>query len=274
MAEKAAADSRASMWDLMGSHLRFLRKTRGLTGVDAAAVAACAPSTISRIETGEQHLTEKQAAKIDKAWNTGGILTWLIYYARRASDPDWFRSVTAHEEQADELRIFAALHVPGLVQNEDYARALLESGRDPDVQRSLADRMSRQKILTRRNPPDLWITLSENVLDWPVGDAGVMRRQLERLLELSWLRNVVFRVLPRSSGASEALDGPFRVVTTPDGPVAFCEAAKEGRLVSEAADVNEFRNRFERICAKALSESQSRDMVCEKMERLYGPALA
>ncbi|WP_433466610.1 helix-turn-helix domain-containing protein [Spirillospora sp. CA-128828] len=266
MPEREPANPRSSVWDLVGYYLRFLRKSKGLNGADVARLAECATSTISRIETGEQRITEKQAAKIDKAWKTGNLFELLIYYARRASDPDWFKNLTKHEQKATELRIFGALHVPGLVQTPEYARALLESGRNKNVERSLESRMGRQEVLTRPTPPDLWVTVTENVLDWPVGSPAVMVAQLTRLLELSRLPNVVVRVVPRRSGASEALDGPFQVVRTPEEVLAFVEAAVEGRLVSEEDDVDGFRNRFDRINAKALPEDLSRELILRKME--------
>lgn len=265
---KKPADPRSSMWHLTGFYLRFLRTSQGITGADLAKIMGCAPSTVSRIEAGEQHLTEKHAASIDKRWKTGGLFALLLYYARRASDPDWFRSLTEHEQRATELRIFGPLHVPGLVQTEPYARSLMESGRNPDLENALARRMARQDLVTRVRPPDIWITMAEGVLDWPVGGAGVMREQLARLIELSKLPHIVLRVVPRTGGAYEGLDGPFQVLNTPDGNVAFVEAAVEGRLVIDANDVNDFRNRFERIGAKALPQDLSRQLIEKAMDQL------
>ncbi|WP_433330362.1 DUF5753 domain-containing protein [Spirillospora sp. CA-294931] len=265
-------DPRASMWDFIAYYLRFQRLERGETARRLGEILKVGDASTSRIENADgQRLSEAQARRVDDAWNMGKLFELLVYYARRASDPDWFRNLTKYEQTARELRIFGALHVPGVVQTVEYARALLESGRNPNVERALSSRMKRQEILSKPNPPDLWITVTENVTDWPVGDRDVMTDQLSRLLELAKLPHVVFRVLPRSSGASEALDGPFQVVSTiDDGVVAFVEAAVEGRLVSDSDDVNAFRNRFDRISAKAFSEDQSQELLREKMEKLYG----
>lgn len=271
MRMKDPADPQGSLWGLIGYHLRHLRTMQGLTGPDAAQVMGVAPSTISRIESGEQRLTEKHAMKIDKGWRTGGLFGYLIYYARRASDPDWYKSLKEFEQAALELRIFGVLHIPGLVQTEAYARALLASGRNPNLDRALQDRLARQEVLERSTPPDLWITVAQTVLEWPVGGPEVMKEQLKRLLTLSEQQNIYLRVVPRSVGAYEGLDGPFQIVKTPGGggDVAFVEAAVEGRLVVDVDDVYAFRNRWERIGAKALPEDLSRGLIQQVMEENY-----
>ncbi|QFG21877.1 helix-turn-helix transcriptional regulator [Actinomadura sp. WMMB 499] len=271
MRMKEPADPRGSLWGLIGYHLRHLRTSQGLTGPEAARVMGVAPSTISRIESGEQRLTEKHATEIDNGWRTGGLFGFLIYYARRASDPDWYKSLKEFEQIATELRIFGVLHIPGLVQTEAYARTLLLSGRNPDPERSLQGRLGRQQILQRADPPDLWVTISEALLNWPVGGAAVMEEQLQHLLALSEQPNIYLRVVPRSAGAYEGLDGPFQILKTPGGggDVAFVEAAVEGRLVVDADDVHDFRNRWERIGAKALPEDLSRSLIQRVMEENY-----
>lgn len=152
MSNKDAVDPRSSLWGLMGFYLRFLRTSKGLTGTEAAKIAGCAPSTISRIETGDQLMSDKHAARLDKAWKTGGLFTLLIFYARRASNPDWFNSFLRQEQEADKIRMFAGQHIPGLLQTPEYARALLAAGRTKDKDGSHERRMARQAVLNKTNP--------------------------------------------------------------------------------------------------------------------------
>lgn len=255
------------MWHLVAYYLRFLRTERGETLRQMADTMGVAESTTSRIETGEQKLTERHAEEIDKAWKTGGLLGLMIYYARRASDPDWFKTYTEQEQAAAVIRMFANEFVPGLLQTEAYARALLWAGQDPDPQKSLEHRMARQGILARATPPQLWVTISENVLDWPVGGPEVMRQQLARLVELADLPNVWLRIVRRTAGAYPGLDGPFHIMSAPDGDAdAFVQAPRAGRLVTDSDEVRWFMDRFERIGSKAESVDASRELLKQAME--------
>ncbi|MFI0485325.1 helix-turn-helix domain-containing protein [Actinomadura sp. 9N215] len=256
------------MWNLIAYYLRFLRTERGETLRLMADTMGVAESTTSRIETGEQKLTERQAEEIDKAWKTGGLLGLMVYYARRASDPDWFRTYTDQEVAAAVIRMFANSTVPGLLQTEAYARALLMSGQEPDPQKSLERRMARQGILARTTPPRLWVTISENVLDWPVGGPEVMREQLARLVEVAELPNVWLRVVRRAAGAYPGLDGPFLIMSGPDGDAdVFVDAARAGRLVTDSEEVRWFMERFELIGSRAESVDSSIELLKQAMER-------
>lgn len=124
-----------------------------------------------------------------------------------------------------------------------------------------------QDILTRENPTELWVVISESALDWPVGGSGVMHGQMRKLLEATELPNVTIRVLPRSVGAHMALDGSFKVITVSEGDVLYMEACGGGRTTMDAAEVQERRLRYDRIGADALSRDQSSDMIRQAMER-------
>jgi hypothetical protein len=128
--------------------------------------------------------------------------------------------------------------------------------------------MARQELLSKPNPPDLWVLLSESVLDWPVGGTEVMRAQLARLLEFSELPHVTLRVVPKSAGAYEGLDGPFKVITVEEGELAFVDAPNGGRLVMDAAEVRGLRLRFDRIGAVAQPVDSSRSLIKQVMETM------
>ncbi|MEU5877915.1 helix-turn-helix transcriptional regulator [Spirillospora sp. NPDC047279] len=261
-------DPRSSLWGAMAYFLRFQRMEKGQSGYALAEMLNCARSSVSRLENGEAKLTPQQADTIDEAWRTGGLFGVLLYYAARASDPDWFKTFEALESRASVIHSFSGQLVPALFQTPAYARALLVAGRAADVEGAVEARMSRQSILKRGEPPELWVLLAESVIDWPVGGPVVMREQLARLLELSELPHVTLRVVPRSAGAYLGLDGPFKVITVREGPAGFIEAPHAGRLVSDAAEVSRLRTGFDRIGADALPVDSTRNLIRRHMEKM------
>lgn len=260
-------DPKSSLWGAMAYYLRFYRNQHGQNQDEVAAALGCSTAQLSFMETGKRRMSEKYAPKADDLWNTGGHFGVLLYFAKRASDPDWFNTFTDQEKDADRVKIFAAQCVPGLVQTEGYASALLQEGTEPDKDASLRRRMRRQEVLTRKKPPELWIIMSENALDWPVGSRSVMAGQMARLVELAQLPHVVLRIVPREAGSYSGLDGPFMLIRGDEGEVAFVEAPKEGRLVSDDNEVLWFSERFDRIGAKAESAARSLTMLRQAFER-------
>jgi transcriptional regulator with XRE-family HTH domain len=256
------------MWAWMAYALRWNRIERGETGDLLAKTLNCARSSISRLESGEAKLTDKQAEKIDKKWRTGGFFAIALWYARLGHDPNWLRNLIDFEERASVIYNYAGQLVPILLQTPDYARAVLLAGRPKDLERTIAKRITRQGILDRPEPPELSVLLSESVLDLPVGGPKVMRAQLAHLLEMAERPNIVVRVVPREAGAHEGLDGPFKVFTVKDGDIGFVEAPTGGRLVPMADEARELRARFDRIGHVALPVQSSRRLIESLMEAM------
>ena len=213
-------------------------------------------------------MTDKQAAKLDKAWRTGGFFTFALWYARLAPDPQWLSSYTDFETRASVIQMFSGQLIPVLLQTRDYARSLLLAGRNTDVESDLAKRLARQELLARPEPPELWVLLTENVLTWPVGGVETMLGQLAYLRELAERPNVTLRIVPRRSGASEALDGSFKVITVREGEIGYIEAPTGGRLVMDADGARALRMRFDRIGAKAAPVDSTAEMIERAMEAL------
>ncbi|GAA3934345.1 helix-turn-helix transcriptional regulator [Actinomadura viridis] len=254
------------MWAWIAYALRWNRIERGETGDVLAKRLNCARSTISRLESGEAKLADKQAAVCDKEWRTGDFFATALYYARLGYSPNWLQSLTEFENRASVIYSYAGQIIPVLLQTPDYARAVLMAGRPKDLEGTVARRMSRQAILEGPNPPELSVLLSEGVLDIPVGGPVIMRAQLDHLLVMSQRPNVVVRVVPREAGAHEGLDGPFKIFTVREGDVGFVEAPTGGRLVPEVDEARELRARFERIGHLALPVHSSQRLIKSLME--------
>jgi hypothetical protein len=172
------------------------------------------------------------------------------------------------ESESSVIKVYEAQVVPGLLQLPEYARALIAESGVSNVEELVDERMSRQAILTREPPPVLLVLLTENVIDWPVGGPGLMRKQLAYLLEASERPNIGIRIVPRSAGAHFGMNGSFKIMTGASGDVAFTEATGGGRLVPSASEVRDYVLRYDRIGQKALPEDQSRDLIKQIMEAL------
>lgn len=261
-------DPRSNLWAAIAFYLRFYRQQHAQTGDCVASLLNRSRSSISRLESGESQLRDEEAAILDQEWRTGGLFSVLLWYARLGHDPNWAKSYLDFEERASEIRMYDGQLIPVLLQTPAYCRALLLAGRTRSLDKDVDDRVSRQKILRRSDPPELWVLLAETALSPEVGGPEVMRAQLAHLLELAHLPNVFLRVVPNSAGANEGLDGPFKVITVHQGTVGFIHAQVGGRLVLDALTVTGLRSRFDRIGADALSRTATRAKIKQLMEAM------
>lgn len=260
-----------NMWDFVAYYMRFQRTQRGMSGEALGRVINVGKAQVSRIETGTQRLDARQAIALDKLWNTGRLFYLLVWYASIGHDPAWFAQHLHIEQRSEMQRIYEASVVPGLLQTPEYAEALLRSGIESNPDQILADRLQRQDLLLRDDPPHLTVLLSQNALDWPVGSPEIMHGQLARLLDEAQRDNVILRALPRTwaTGAHPGLNGSFKLMSGDNfGEVAYTESPGGGRLVSSPPDVRSYGIRFERISAKALDEGASLKLIQKITEEL------
>ena len=145
------------------------------------------PSLVAHVETGSRAPSLDFARRCDEALGSGGLLARLQPLARSAAYPAWFRDWVEIEREATALRWFEPLLIPGLLQTEEYARAVLAAAHpaspEAEVERLVSARMDRQAILDAAEPLLLWVILDEGVVTRPVGGPAVMRAQLDRLIE-------------------------------------------------------------------------------------------
>jgi hypothetical protein len=271
VALRESLDPDSSIWHWMAVDLHFYRTKHNLSCAQLGLLLGCNRQSVSNMEAARPgwRLDDDQAKKLDELWVLNGHFSRLLRYARARHDADWFAQHVAYERRATVMRIYEALIVPGLLQTEEYARALLTAGQVvKDVDAAVAARMKRQAVLTREDPPLLWALLNQSILDQPVGGPEVMRAQLARLLEVSGLPNVVIRVVPRSLGAHVGLDGSFTITTVDEGDVAYMEAVGGGRLSLDRAEIRRYGVRYDRIGADALSRDSTRSLIEQAMENM------
>ncbi|MFD5627817.1 Scr1 family TA system antitoxin-like transcriptional regulator [Streptomyces sp. NPDC127072] len=257
---------------LFGSRVRKLRTAAGLTQAELGAKTHVVASRITQIErcSGAKPTLEL-ARLLDEVLGADGLLVDLWPYVYREAFPDWSRAFMAHSERAVSIREYGAHLVPGLLQTEDYARAVLSVGLSLQGEEHLEERVSarlgRQDRLTAADRPALWVVLDEAVLRRPVGGWAVMRTQLARVLATASDRHITVQVLPFEQGEHDVMGGSLTILELPDGSdVAYTEGAHYGQLVEEPAEVERFRLFYDRLRAAALPPLMSLDMIRSVME--------
>jgi hypothetical protein len=176
-----------------------------------------------------------------------------------------------YSERAVAIREYAAHVVPGLLQTEDYARAVLSVGRTlgskEQLEERVALRMGRQERLGTSDRPELWVVLDEAVLRRPVGGRAVLREQLARLLRTTAEAHITVQVLPFDQGEHDVMGGSLTVLTMPDGTeIAYTEGAHYGQLIEDPHEVRSFALTYDRLRAAALPPLMSLGMIRSVME--------
>ncbi|MBA8954642.1 Scr1 family TA system antitoxin-like transcriptional regulator [Actinomadura namibiensis] len=256
------------MWAWLAYDLRFYRTRARMNGETFGRIIGVVRSTVSRLESGELRIDEKQAGALDKHFATGGHFLRLLTYAKLGHDPDWFKEHVSYESRAFLLKIYELSLIPGLLQTPEYARACFTAAGVEDVEGYVTARIARQETLTRSSRPLMTAVLSQSVIDWPVGGPEVMRAQLAHLLAVARDPNMIVRVLPRTAGATIGLDGSFKILSVDEGDVAYTEAHGGGRLILAPSEVRQFGVRWDGISAQALPEDASRSLIENAMEVL------
>lgn len=192
---------------------------------------------------------------------------WVVDIRRNL--PDDFHAFLNWEVALVASRQFETLLVPGLLQTAEYARALItgvNTGLAQDeVERRVAARITRQQILTRTTPPHLHVILDAGLLERLVGTRLVMRNQLRRLVEATDAPNITIQVLPKSVGASPALEGPFSILTLPDPipDVGYSEGPGRAVYIEDRDNVRAYTLRFGILTEQSLSQADSTKLITD-----------
>ncbi|GGV01106.1 transcriptional regulator [Actinomadura cremea] len=261
-------DPKISMWHFLAYYLRFLREKEGLSLAEWGKIIGMARSSVSNIEAGRAKLQADYARRLDVKFETGGLIELLLWYARTAHDPNWFRQYSQYEKQAVEIKVFHGQLIPLLLQTDDYTRAYGRLSMARDREAVLAGRLSRKhEVLGRDEPPRIWALLDEAVLARRVGGQDVMKAQLAHLLEKSQNWNVILRIVSFSAGEHPGGNGFFQLIGLEDRDVAYAGAQGGGRLIEMGDEIKAFAATFERIGAKAESQDASRELIKQYLER-------
>jgi transcriptional regulator with XRE-family HTH domain len=267
-------ESAVSPLRLFGGMLRYYRTRAGLSQADLGARLHFSGDLISKIEMGQRLATEEftSACEAVPELSTGGALAELRDLMKEAIKnralPGWFADWPRKEEQAKILRSFEMVVVPGLLQTEDYARALLTGrigiGAD-DIDERVAARLERQAILDRDRPSELWVVIDEAVLHRRVGGPHVMREQIDHLIGAARRPSVVIQVIPAAVGVHDGFPGAgFVIADFADAPrVAYQDTAVRGQIIEDTDDIAVLMSTWDRLRAETLSRSASLELIEE-----------
>jgi transcriptional regulator with XRE-family HTH domain len=269
--EPATAESPLRVF---GAMLRHYRTAAGLTPEELGARIYLSASQIRKVEDGTRTPTEAltEACESLPELNTHGALTTLREilkdHLRHRAYPGWFQAWPDHESRARRLRSFALVVVPGLLQTEAYARAILGTrvgATAEEVNEAVAARLERQGILDREHPPELWVLLDEAALRRPVGSAEVVAKQLTALADAARRPHIVLQVIPLAAGAHEGMrGGPFVLADFADSPsLGYQDTAVVGQIVEDANQVEALAVTWDTLRLEALPRSASLDLVEE-----------
>ncbi|GLJ91556.1 helix-turn-helix domain-containing protein [Streptomyces poonensis] len=271
MANIQSLDPSASPLDYYGWELRRQREAHGLKQGQLGDIIFCTGSLIGQIETTKKVPTRDFSERVDAALGTDGLFSRLIGLVLRSQLPSWFQPFADMEAKAAYLSSYQAQVVYGLLQTEEYARTVLATGLPDDLDRLVAARMERQRILERERPPLCWVVLDEAVLHRPIGGPDVMRRQLAHLLRFTGHRWMHVQVLPNAAGQHSSLDGAYTVMRFDDDPdILYTEDLISGHMTANPDTIREASLRYARLQAAALSLDDSAVLIARVMEERYG----
>ncbi|WP_439676669.1 helix-turn-helix domain-containing protein [Embleya sp. MST-111070] len=271
MSAATELDPSASVLKFYATELRREREKIKMTQREMAKRAWMAPSLLNKIEAAKRLPTEDLSKLADELFETGDRFQRLWPLVIRYAYPTWFRPFVELEEAATIIRSFQVQVVPGLLQTERYARAILAAGRLDlnDLDEQVTARLQRRRIFERPDPPEFRAVLDENVLRRVWGGREVMREQLERLLEFADQPRFVIQVLPYESGAHAGVDGPFAALTLDEGPdVVYVDGFLQGQILATPADVRAAQRVYDLLVAEALSPTRSIDLITSVLKDL------
>jgi transcriptional regulator with XRE-family HTH domain len=266
---------------LLGAQLRRLREANRITLEEAGKRIRASHSKISRLETGRVGFKDRDITDLLTFYGVTDEeeREALRALARRANAPgwwhdysdvlpSWFEAYVGLEEVATQIRAYEVQFIPGLLQTEDYARAVIMLGHDDepprDIERRVRLRMARQAVLDRDEPPSVWAVIDEAVLSRPVGSRAVMHGQLKHLAELSRRPNVTIQIIPFQAGGHPAAGGPFSILrfAEPDLPdVVFLEQLTSALYLDKPEAVDSYLRVMERLCMEAATPADSTAII-------------
>jgi transcriptional regulator with XRE-family HTH domain len=260
----------------LAAELRALREAARLTCEEVAEHMECSASKISRVETGRVSVSPRDVRDMLSLYGVGAQQRdSLVQLARESRQKGWwhaysdtiqprFATYVGLEDAAAEIRTYEVSLVPGLLQTEDYMRAVIRAAR-PDatnaqVEKRVKARLARQLLLTDPDPPRYWAVIDEAVLCRTVGGPAVMHAQLNWLIARAALPHVTVQVLPFAAGAHAGMEGPFLIMGFPeqaDPDVVYVDNTTAGIYLEEPAEILRYTLMFDHLRASALAPDDS-----------------
>lgn len=273
---------------LLGSQLRRLRETKGITRDQAGTTIRGSESKISRMELGRVGFKERDVADLLSLYGvederTRAVVMDLVEKANepgwwhRFNDllPSWFQAYVGLEEAAERIRTYEVQFVPGLLQTKEYARAVIMAGAvgaaPEEIARRVDLRLERQRVLDGDRSPLFWAVIDEAALRRPIGGVEVMRGQLQHLIDLMNQPNITIQVMPFDYGGHAAEGGAFSIlrfndVELPD--IVYVEQLASALYLDKREEVDRYSEVMERLCAVSTTPAETVDLLRQIMAEL------
>ena len=269
----------AGVFAMVGEQLKLLRERAGLSQSEFGALVRYGPDHISAMERGVRTPRPEFLVKADPILNANGMLVAVIpdveeaMTRARTRHPEWYRDYVGLEALAVSLHDYSTMGVLGLLQTEEYARAVFTQRYPPldeeIINKRIADRLSRQQIFERWPLPEFSFVMEQAVLERPIGGPEVHREQLRYLLRIGRLRNVQMQVMPTRRAEHPCLDNSFTLLTLKGkDQVGYMESHGYPRLIIDREEVRTLAARYGIIRAQALNPPETLEMIERMLEKV------
>ncbi|MEU5660645.1 helix-turn-helix transcriptional regulator [Streptomyces sp. NPDC047737] len=260
--EADSEDDSGAVMKAVGRQIKLWREAAGLRQAELGAAIGYSEEMVSCVERGRRAPKPEFLDGADRVLEAGGKIAAMKGDVAEARYPKKVRDLARVEREAVELGAYGNHNIHGLLQTEEYARALFEMRRPAlspdDLDRFVSARLARQEIFTRTPLVTLSFVQEEVTLVRPLGGRAVLRRQLEHLLETAQLRHVEFQVMPTDRDDHAGMGGQLQLLKLVDGStIGYSEAQLTTRLVSEPKEAHLLELRYGIIRAQALSPRES-----------------
>jgi hypothetical protein len=273
---------------MLGGHLRRMREAAGISRADAGWQIRASESKVSRMELGRVGFKERDVNDLLKLYGLKDDRERdrLMELARAANNPGWwsrygdvmpawFSNYVGLEVAAKLIRTYEVLFVPGLLQTEPYARAVVQLGKSylptEEIDQRVDLRVTRQQILTRANPVKLWVVIDESVLHRPIGGREAMCEQIEHLMKMARLPNITLQVMPFSSVGYPSAGGAFSVLRFPEGDlpdVVYIEHAASALYLDKIEDLDEYAAIMDALSISAAPLGETQNILRDALDKM------
>lgn len=270
MGQRKDIDGAASVPTFYGKELRWKREEAGLTLTQLVEGSFYGPSHLSEIERGERRMPAELASHVDRVLGTDGFFQRRcedVRNARRRGHARYFERVLEAEKHAESIEEWCPTLIPGLLQTDAYARAVVRAAHpmlpDADVEEKVSARMARASLFEEdHKSPEYWAILPELLLRQPILAPELAAEQLRHIAALARRRRIVPQILPWNCGAHPLMMGMAKVMAFVDAPpLVYLESQYSGDTVDDPALVKQYRKAYDRLRAAALPPEASLALI-------------
>jgi len=271
----------------LAAELRRLRNDAGVTREETSEQTGINPATLYRIERAKARPQMRTLVAMLNLYQvddeTRGYLTELCHDATKqgwllpfhADLPEEYTAYISFEDEAQCVRNYESLYIPGLLQTEDYARAVICGGwptaTETEVENRVRTRMERRAVLTKESPLRFWAVLDEAALRRTVGGPDIMRAQLDHLLDAAKTPNVTLQMIRFGAGAHPGMPGQFVVMEFSDPldtDLIYIDSLAGEMFLESDDEISRFRSNFDTLVAVAASPNDSAEFIAEMAREL------